>query len=304
MPCTRPLRGYYKPGGGVTFNRALGCTDRPIEVACGGCLDCRLTKATHWAIRITHEAQMWPENSFLRLSYNDKHLPRDASVNVRDLQTFLKRLRKAKPHKTLRFFACGEYGEQRLRPHYHMILFNEAFYEDRTLLTRKRQRNGNTTSLYRSDTLDQLWAKGDCTIGDVTFDSARYVAKYALQKITGEFAEDHYTRTDRETGECFTVKPEFATMSRGGRSGTGGIGATWFKRFRGDVFPADEIVMNGRKFRPPRFYDNMLPEADLLRLKLKRKQKLNHHNEKETARKNQAHEKITKTKIKLQKQRD
>jgi hypothetical protein len=45
----------------------------------------------------------------------------------RDLQLFFKRLRKAYPDVKLRYFACGKYGEQFARPHYHVILFGKSF---------------------------------------------------------------------------------------------------------------------------------------------------------------------------------
>lgn len=36
-----------------------------------------------------------------------------------------------------------------------------------------------------------------------------------------------------------------------------GIAAGWFKKFVGDVYPSDFLIMNGIKMRPPRYYDGL-----------------------------------------------
>jgi len=34
-----------------------------------------------------------------------------------------------------------------------------------------------------------------------------------------------------------------------------GIGKNWYEKYTPEVFPDDTIVVNGKKVRPPRFYD-------------------------------------------------
>jgi hypothetical protein len=68
--------------------------------------------------------------------------------------------------------------------------------------------------VYKSDTLDELWGQGITEIGNVTFDSAAYVARYIMKKVTGPMAEEHYEVLQEETGEIGEREPEYTTMSR------------------------------------------------------------------------------------------
>lgn len=95
-----------------------------------------------------------------------------------------------------------------------------------------------------------------------------------MKKVTGKAAADHYTQVDPNTGECWDRKPEFVTMSR-----RPGLGTSWFENFKSDVYPADEVVHDGQRFRPPRFYDNMLPEPTLEELKERRRKQAAKHAE-------------------------
>ena len=118
------------------------------------------------------------------------------------------------------------------------------------------RRNGSI--LYRSATLERLWPFGFSTIGDVTFDSAAYCARYILKKVTGKDTREHY-------GD---KSPEFVTMSR-----RPGLGAEWYARYKSDVYPADTVVLrDGVKMRPPKYFDKLFEESggDLSKLKLKR----------------------------------
>lgn len=137
------------------------------------------------------------------------------------------------------------------RPHYHACLFNHDF-EDKTLWT---TRNG--VKLYHSEILNKLWGKGFATTGDVTFESAAYVARYITKKITGEQAEQHYTRIDDSTGEILHVEPEYTTMSR-----RPGIGKGWYDKFKTDVYPSDQIIINGKPVKPPKYYDSLYELED------------------------------------------
>src|SRR6185436_16893236 len=130
-----------------------------------------------------------------------------------------------------RYFHCGEYGEQLGRPHYHALLFNYDFDDKRFF----SQRGGN--SVYTSDKLSRLWGNGFSVIGEVTFDSAAYVARYVMKKVTGVRAEEHYQGR----------RPEYTTMSR-----RPGIGKGWYEKFKTDVYPRDRVVVRGVHTRPPR----------------------------------------------------
>lgn len=213
-----------------------------------------------------HEASLYDRNCFLTLTYDDAHLPLNGSLVKRDFQLFMKRLRKRYGSK-IRFYMCGEYGESPGdgksfgRPHYHALLFNHSFSDQRFF---SRRQSG---TLFTSDSLSELWPFGFSVIGEVTFESAAYVSRYVMKKVTGEKAAAHYG--DRV--------PEFTTMSRGcKRLGTGGIGKGWFEQFKSDVYPRDGVVVRGHIARPPRFYDDLLGREDRALLeKLKIQRELN-----------------------------
>jgi hypothetical protein len=250
MACFSPLKGWrsktLNPSGkrGVVFNRKDGFADLPVELPCGQCIGCRLERSRQWAIRCIHEAQMHEENCFITLTYNDEHLPEDRSVDVRDFQLFMKRLRKRYAQK-IRFFHCGEYGENTQRPHYHALIFGHDF-SDRQLYSVR-----DDVRLDTSRELERLWGKGFCTVGDVTFESAAYVARYIVKKINGEAAKSHYEYTDTH-GVIHARRPEYITMSR-----RPGIGRSWLDRYGSDVWNHDYVVIRGRKMRPPKFYDGV-----------------------------------------------
>ncbi len=198
-----------------------------------------------------HEAQLHTSNSFVTLTYNDEHLPPDGGLVLRDWQTFAKRLRKkAGP---FRFYHCGEYGDLHGRPHYHALLFGLDFRSDQVLDSTSQHGD----KLYTSEVLSDTWGMGKTMIGALTFQSAAYVARYCMKKITGEAAADHYTTINTQTGEVHQVKPEYTTMSR-----RPGIGKPWLAKYQTDVYPSDEVIVNGKQTRPPRYYDSQYELSD------------------------------------------
>lgn len=289
MPCYKPLKGYrarFLSANGkrpIVFDKRQGFADRPVEVPCGQCVGCRLERSRQWAIRCVHEAACYEDNCFITLTFDNDHLPSSGSLDVRDFQLFMKRLRK-KFGNNIRFYHCGEYGEKNMRPHYHACLFNFDF-KDKELFKISR---GN--QLYISADLQELWPFGYSMIGDVTFESAAYVARYIMKKVNGDQAEDHYTRVDPDTGEVFELKPEYTTMSR-----RPGIGKPWFDKFGGDVYPDDFVVLRNKKMRPPRYYDFLIGQEDQEKLdRIKRRRKINarQHSENNTPARLKVREKV------------
>ncbi len=214
---------------------------------------------------------------FITLTYDDDNLPWDYSLVKSHFQKFMKRMRKKYNDKEIRYYHCGEYGEATpendyiARPHYHAIIFNHEC-KDKVLYTIS---NGN--NIYSSNSLDDLWTKGKSYIGNVTFESAAYCARYILKKVNGKNAEEHYTRTDYTTGEVLHLEPEYTTMSRGAREGKGGIGKGWLDKYKEDIFRDDFIIREGIKLRPPKYYDSFHP--DILKVKEERKKQLSKHKE-------------------------
>lgn len=264
MPCFHPVHGWYtakKTALGkraFTTNKKESLSDRPLTIPCGRCSGCRLEKSRQWAVRCTHESSLHDCNSFITLTYDSANIPPYGSLVLSDFQKFLKRLRKAlgKNGKKIRFFHCGEYGDREGRPHYHAIIFGYDF-PDRT----HWRTTDRGDKLYRSKLLESLWTAGASEIGSVTFESAAYVARYNMKKVNGPMADTHYSRVDLATGEIVKIQPEYCTMSR-----RPGIGDGWFKKFHTDAYPSDTLTLNGKKMRPPRFYDNRFEILDADRM--------------------------------------
>lgn len=130
MTCYHPIQGYRSKMGRnkatglwpVVFNLNDGYGDLPVQIPCGRCIGCRLEHSRQWAIRCVHEASLHEENTFLTLTYNNEYVDPNFSLNKTDITNFLKRLRKNTGRK-IRYFQCGEYGEQFHRPHHHVLLF-------------------------------------------------------------------------------------------------------------------------------------------------------------------------------------
>ncbi len=260
MTCYHPLKGWRgRENGRLVFDeRHAGLLRVPITVPCGSCLGCRLERSRQWAIRCVNEASLHENNSYVTLTYRNEDLPEDMSLNKRHFQLFMKRLRKNAGHK-IRYFHCGEYGDENGRPHYHACLFGHDF-EDKTLWKIKKG-----IPLYVSQELEEQWQLGFCTVGAVTYQSSAYVARYILKKVTGTRAQSHYEWTDPKTGQVHQRLPEYVTMSR-----RPGVGAEWIEKFQNDVYPHDYQIHKGKKYKPPKFYDQSLGVEERRTLKASR----------------------------------
>lgn len=251
MPCFHPMEAWRskrinkKTGKrSITFTKSEAYVDLPVTLPCGRCIGCRLEHSRQWAIRCVHEASLYEDNCFITLTYAPQHLPENGTLVKKDFQDFMKRLRK-RFGSGVRYFHAGEYGEEKRRPHYHALLFNFDFPDKRHVKTHRGHK------YYESEALDEIWGKGMCVIGDLTFESAAYVARYVTKKMSGDYALAEYTKFSPFTGEIFyELQPEYATMSR-----RPGIGKPWLEKFSSDVYPDDFVVINGKQMRPPKYYD-------------------------------------------------
>lgn len=263
MPCTSPLKAHRLEDGTISFKARSGEGDA-LDLACGQCLSCRMSRSKMWAVRCMHEASLYRNNAFITLTYDNEHLPAGGDLCYPHYQKFMKRLRRRFiRNRGIRFYMCGEYGEENLRPHYHALLFNFDF-EDKYLFYRSP--TGNL--VYRSPVLEELWPFGQSSIGSVTEQSAGYVARYVMKKVigrgqdinpkTGKRFDQVYERVDAETGEVYKVTPEFTRMSL-----KPAIAQGWFDKYYKDVYPEDSITSEGgHKMKPPRFYDKQYEKIE------------------------------------------
>jgi len=258
MACYHPQTVYRSKSGRnpetglwpVVFNPKEGYHDLSLQIPCGRCIACRLEKSRQWAIRCVHEAKMHESNMFITLTYNEDNERK--SLVKEDFVLFMKRYRK-ECGNGIRYFHCGEYGENFDRPHHHACIFGHRFDD----LTHWSTRNG--IPLYRSLTLEKLWRNpktkesyGFSTVGDVNWESAAYVARYVTKKITGGRAESHYAGR----------QPEYVSMSL-----KPGIGRPFYDKFGDDMYNADQcVVREGLICKPARYYDKIYDKEQPMRM--------------------------------------
>lgn len=229
----------------------------PVQVPCGKCVGCRLEYSRQWANRIVVESMQYPKNScwFLTLTYDDNsniahNLSKTSSNDIcytltpKDLTLFLKRLRerfRASGHTGVRFYACGEYGSSSARPHFHICVFNLPIPD-----LKYYSKNHNGDALYNSDLINEIWSYGHVVIGELTWQSAAYVARYVMKKRKGSDAKDYYEQSG--------LFPEFVRMSR-----RPGIGLQYFDENWRKLYEFDEMYLpNGKTCKPVRYFDKKL----------------------------------------------
>lgn len=212
-----------------------------MEYGCGQCMPCRINRRRSWVARMLLESQSHQAACFITLTYNEENVPNDQSVHKAELQKFFKRLRKNFAG-TIRYFACGEYGEKSNRPHYHAIVY------------------GLDPSI--GDALVPLcWKKGFVQVGVATPESMAYCASYVVKKWTKKGHPDLKGRD-----------PEFVLMSR-----NPGLGYNYVQKLaeayhteRGEIalerlgWIGSEIRICGKTYQMPRYLKEKLAvELDL-----------------------------------------
>lgn len=213
-------------------------------------------------MRGIHEKKFHKDSMFLTLTINPENMTQRGHDGLakRELQLFMKRLRKyikKTENCNIRFLACGEYGPSKGRPHYHAIIFGYEF-KDKKFWKFSRPNKFVSLStkfpLYRSEKLEELWTMGYSSIGEASFETIGYVARYILKKTNGKKAELEHTYVNKETGEI--KEKEYIVMSR-----RPGIGKWWLEQYETDIYPKDYVTIRGKKMRPPRYYDKILEET-------------------------------------------
>lgn len=270
IPDMNPVtnRPYKTVNGKTKYKIVSGknVTDLPdvLRVPCGKCIGCRLEYSRQWANRLMLELEYHDSAYFVTLTYNNEHAPvsyypdpetgealESLTLSVRDVQLFLKRLRKAFPDDKIRFFCSGEYGPQTFRPHYHMIIF--GLHLDDLVPTRCSSLG---FQYYTSDKLQRVWSVdaepiGMIVVSPVTWETCAYTARYVTKKLTGEAGKVYAD---------FGLKPPFSTMSR-----KPGIAHQWYVDHP-DWIDREYINIStkqgGRKFRPPKYYERLLALDD------------------------------------------
>jgi len=208
---------------GVFYDKRLNTYRVEMAVPCGKCETCNAARAQQWAIRCACEL-MEPVHSdyrlasFITLTYSDDNLPPDGKVHKEHLQKFFRRLRKKIPH--IRYFACGEYGDQTRRPHYHAIIFGADFMGDATPF------NGEH---FISPQLNEIWGLGHTTTTPATYSTICYTVGYVAKKIG-----------DPDVFQLPSRRP--------------GLGAAYIAKFEDDIRRTGSITIEGREYPLPEYF--------------------------------------------------
>ncbi len=208
-------------------------------VPCGKCIACRIKKRQEWAMRMLHERSVWKDSVFITLTYDDLSMPFGLkglpTLRKAHLQKFMKRLRYylAKDDRKIKYFACGEYGEETERPHYHAIIFGMSqFGDDRCLI------KGNWPYCdWKNSSIERF------SFGCAEADSIRYVSQYIDKKYNGSYADEIYGDLGRE--------PVFKLASNG-------IGREWCICNEDNIIDVGNCTMNGVPLSIPRYYIDLL----------------------------------------------
>lgn len=216
MHCTKPIRLQTKA--------ILQKYSEGLEVPCGKCTACRIKKRQEWSTRMLHEMDSHKDSVFITLTYKGEEYD-NGSLSKKDLQKFFKRLRKNLISRKIRYFACGEYGEKKARPHYHAIIFGLSLRpEDKQLI-------------------QDSWGLGHVEFGICEPASIAYTAQYIDKKFSGIQGYEEYQAQNRE--------PVFRLSSLG-------LGKNFCDKNADQLIQQKCLSTNGIKQSIPRYYLNRL----------------------------------------------
>lgn len=248
MSCTNPLYAIkYENFPGKYSIRILGHNSKHIsgvsdeardqykhgkllKLPCGHCESCLKDRSKVWALRCVLESSCYEENYFVTLTYRDECNP--GTLSRKDFRQFIKNVRN-KFGSGIRYFGCGEYGTTTFRPHYHLIMFNLKLPD-----VKHFAHGAYGGNILVSKELEKCWPFGNIQIGEVSFASCNYVARYVLKK---------------------QGMPSFQSMST-----HPGIGYPYFEKHHKNIYECDACYLsNGTAVKPPRYFDRCFEKIDL-----------------------------------------
>ena len=311
MSCTKPLLGYKQSDGTYKITSASGVQNLAEHLAmhpncrvlpCGHCMECRLEYSRQWANRMMLELSVLKKAIFLTLTYDDSHVPvsewspsvpppcflpckkqdvlldqeylvpSSLTLVKRDVQLFIKRLRKHFKDIKIRYYLAGEYGDVKYsqRPHYHAIIYGLSIDDFKTcergelcrtcscseekyrkcvksMLKVPCGKNELGDRYFTSPLLESIWKNGHILFSEVSWKTCAYVARYVTKKVNGSMSLDYVVRN---------VQPEFSLQSR-----RPGIGRLYLDRYP-DVFDFSSINVSspqgGLKMPIPKYFKRVM----------------------------------------------
>lgn len=194
---------------------------RNLVVDCGKCFECRQKIARNWSFRLASELTTTPHALFITLTYSDEYY-NTATLEKRDAQLFIKRLRKRLNGRKIKYFLVGEYGTESMRKHFHAILFNVYMNDIRILY--------------------DCWQKGIVDIGSAASNSISYVTGYINKKI-GDDCEKEFIDAGYE--------PAFRLMSKN-------LGTSFIYKNYDEFIRSKTFTYSGKNYPVPRYFRDKL----------------------------------------------
>lgn len=319
-----------------------------MYIPCRKCEECKAKYAQDWSIRCYHEFQVREVGAFITLTISDEEAgnfandkkaqnsycrkckngdryyryPINFSLNKKFILDWLKKFRDylyRQYNVSIRYFGCGEYGEQDERPHYHILIFGYNFPDKM-----RYSISSKGVPIFVSQELSEQWKYGICTIQEINHRACMYTAKYCTKKM-------HFTEDIDIIETYYGREPEFLFMSKGNCQSNrcpyiddiiknckgikslrelynpycdfcnktrGGLGYDWLKRYWQDMIKIGYILIDGIKYQIPDYYMKIIKLTDEKiydKLKLEKLNKVDELNERHPEYKSYSHLQVRKS---------
>lgn len=178
----------------------------PIEVqpgywaSCRFCWQCQQNRVNDYVGRALAESRTSVATYSVTLTYRDEGNGANRAVlTYRDVQLFLKRLRKA--GYNVRYIVAGEYGELKARAHWHIVLFFQECAPERVYASEAREGDQIYVASSPLDPAGRIiwphWPHGFVFFQEPDFGGLRYVLKYIQKGEKGEASQSHLSMSKK-----------------------------------------------------------------------------------------------------------
>lgn len=219
-------------------------------VPCGKCIQCLQERKDAWCYRLFLESQTSKHSYFVTLTYDNASLPLrkhsddsfvryidyikyksiefvSESLYPKDLTDYWKRVRKALPDKSIKYYACGEYGDKDGRPHYHFVLFNS-----------------DCDAPFLESVIDDKWQFGFVKIEPLIYPYIEYVTKYITENVNFTAVEPHQVEYFQRQSHGLGLEGYFSDVKYFGSN------------YKTTMLPSGKVITTPRYFRK-KFYPNL-----------------------------------------------
>lgn len=209
-------------------------------VPCGKCPPCLQRRASAWSFRLLNEMDSIPRCFFLTLTYSSPPLSKSGRMTLvkRDWVLFMKRLRKFHvPGTTIRYYAVGEYGSKRMRPHFHAIIYGvNPEHISKAWSPSNGTKFAGVPGLFECDP-------------DVNPSNIAYVCKYITKgRLIPQYAGDdrvpEFSLMSKHLGECYLtpqmIRYHKADLSRTYHVLDGGVKVAMSRYYKDKIFSPEE----------------------------------------------------------------